>query len=69
MNWLVNILMFLPVCFITSVVCATLKKEENESVAAGTIRMFMFLSLGIAAFCLLIYAITRIAGAEYLDVW
>lgn len=68
MSWVVDILMFLPICFITSVVCTVIKKDEGEKFWGQAIRMFVMLAVGITLFCVLIYAVTVLAGSEFSPV-
>ncbi len=69
MSVLLGIIMFLPICFVTSIVCTALKQDDDEPIIRPSVRMFVTLSLGIIAFCVVIFIVTLIAGSEFPAEW
>ena len=66
---ILNIIMFLPICLVASLVCTAVRLDDGEPVLNPAIRMFLTLTGGIALFCVAIYLICLIAGSEFPAVW
>jgi hypothetical protein len=51
---LTDILYFLGISLVVSVVCIALKEEEPAALAFGTLKLFLMIAGGIAAFCVVV---------------
>jgi hypothetical protein len=69
MEVVLNVLMFLPICMVTSLVCTAVRLDDGERVLKPSLKMFVMLACGIAVFCVVIYAMCLIAGSEFSAVW
>ncbi len=56
------ILSYLLVCGATAYVCTAVKEDEPETVAVSTVRLLVWLALGIVAFGAVIQVFTLLAG-------
>lgn len=55
-------LTFLTVCFVTAFVCTAVKEDEDAHLLRGSLRLFMVMVGGIAAFAVVVQAVTSFAG-------
>jgi hypothetical protein len=58
----VSLLSFAAVCAATAYCCTVVKEDGIDRVTSGTLRLFLVLSFGIAAFGGIIEVFTLLAG-------
>lgn len=55
---LTEILYFLGISLVTSVVCVALREEKPAALAFGTLKLFFMIAGGIVAFCVVVQVIS-----------
>lgn len=55
---LTDILYFLGISLVVSVVCTALREDKPAALAFGTLKLFLMIAGGIAAFCVVVQVIS-----------
>ncbi|MDF1665188.1 MAG: hypothetical protein P1V97_25725 [Planctomycetota bacterium] len=57
-----SILTFFPLCYAVAFVCTAVKESDRDLILAASLKLFLYIVGGIAAFALVVQLLTALLG-------